>query len=176
MAKDSFFVRVSSRETDYEMMRPFLSYGRNFIQWVVKNMKRLRRNATETELRVGKYLYHSRVIFVPQAPFVFDVDGKPKCYFADFYIPAIRTIVEIDGRRHSEPDCADYDRARDSMFDGIGIRTVRIMAHQVYSGEYKGLVPIPPAEFLRPEKVRVVPPDERMMRKDAELRKMLGCR
>ena len=174
--KDNFLEKVSSEDLDYDMMRHFLKYDRKFILWVVKNMKRLLRAATPTELIVGKYLYHSRVIFVPQAPFVFDLDGEPKCYFADFYIPALNVIVEVDGHSHERPANAEYDSVRDGLFMEAGIGTIRIPSGMVKTKEYKKLIPIPEERFLRPEKVTVIPEDEGMAAKERMLRGALKNR
>ena len=160
MAKLTFFERISSEEQDYEQMKPFLEYGKGLMLWAVKNMKSLRRKATNTENMVGKYMYHRRIIFISQAPFIFDVGlDYPKCYFADFYIPALHTIIEIDGKRHCKPGQVDYDGVRDKLFSSIGINTIRISSSSVLKGEYKKLIPIPDEKDLRPEKVTYISED-----------------
>lgn len=154
-------------------MRPFLQHGRKLILWVVKNMRRLRRNATATELKVGKYMYHQRIIYISQAPFVFGEGESLKCYFADFYIPALRVIVEIDGGLHERPESVLYDQERDRMFAGIGITTVRIKSSSVKRNEYKDLIPVPEEKDLRPEKVTVIPEDPGEFLKEMYLKSVL---
>lgn len=176
MSKDSFFTKTSSEEQDFEHMRPFLDHGRKLILWVVKNMRRLRRNATATELKVGKYMYHRRIVYISQAPFVFGEGESLKCYFADFYIPALRTIVEIDGGLHERPESVLYDRERDRLFAGIGITTVRIKSSSVKRNEYKDRIPVPDEKDLRPERVTVVPEDDRVYRKEMYLKSVLRSR
>lgn len=173
MGKDTFFTKISSEEQDFEHMRPFIQHGRKLILWVVKNMRRLRRNATATELKVGKYMYHQRIIYISQAPFVFGEGESLKCYFADFYIPALRVIVEIDGGLHERPESVLYDQERDSLFAGIGIKTIRIKTSSVKAGEYKKQIPLPEEKDLRPERVTVVPEEPGEFLKERYLKSVL---
>lgn len=155
--KRSFLEKVSSEEQDFEHMKPFLQCGDEYILWVVGMMKKFRKHATRSEATVGKFLYKRRVIFISQAPFIFRIGGRNKLYFADFYIPATNTIIEVDGHSHETPESIEYDKVRDAMFEGIGIRTIRVKSQLVFNGKFVGLIPIPEEKFLRPERVRIIP-------------------
>ena len=46
-------------------------------------------------------------------------------YIVDFYAPAVRLIVEIDGSQHLEPDQARRDEFRTAYFNQLGLRVLR---------------------------------------------------
>ena len=58
-------------------------------------------------------------------------------YIADFYIPAERLAIELDGSQHFEESGTEYDRARDQFFSDKGIRVLRYpnnVVNQNFSG------------------------------------------
>ena len=52
-------------------------------------------------------------------------------YVVDFYAPAARLIVEIDGAYHLEPGQADRDRRRTAYFNQLGLSVLRFNDRQV---------------------------------------------
>jgi len=50
-------------------------------------------------------------------------------FVADFYCPAAKTVIEIDGATHDRRQ--DYDVARDAYMASIGLRVIRIPAADV---------------------------------------------
>jgi len=50
-------------------------------------------------------------------------------YILDFYCPALRLAVEVDGTSHH--DRKEYDRCRDTFIEGQGIRVVRVWNMEV---------------------------------------------
>ena len=54
-------------------------------------------------------------------------------YVLDFYCPAIRLAVEIDGAAHDIPERADHDLRRDAWLAAQGIRVLRVLAADVLS-------------------------------------------
>ena len=50
----------------------------------------------------------------------------------DFYCPAARLAVEIDGRTHWDDDARARDEARDAWLAGQGVAVMRIGAGAVY--------------------------------------------
>lgn len=50
-------------------------------------------------------------------------------YIADFYCPAKKLVVEIDGFTHGTK--YEYDRERDAYMKSLGIRVIRITDHDV---------------------------------------------
>ena len=52
-------------------------------------------------------------------------------YVLDFYCPAARLCVEVDGIAHEMGDNPERDAARDAWLEGAGIRVARIAAGEV---------------------------------------------
>ncbi len=52
-------------------------------------------------------------------------------FVLDFYCPAERLAVEVDGGVHDEPDQAEYDRARTEALSQLGIRVLRVRNEEV---------------------------------------------
>jgi len=46
-------------------------------------------------------------------------------YIVDFYCPAKKLIIEIDGSQHFEKDNREYDKIRSSYFEGLDIKVLR---------------------------------------------------
>ena len=49
-------------------------------------------------------------------------------FIADFYCHQAGLAVEVDGPSHTDPE---YDKARDAVFETLGIRVVRVTNEQV---------------------------------------------
>lgn len=54
-------------------------------------------------------------------------------YVVDFYCPELRLAIEIDGGYHSSPDMKEYDPARQSAVEGLGIKFLRFSNKEVES-------------------------------------------
>lgn len=152
--RENFIIRHSNKEDDMKLLEPFLDESAQLLEWIARQMVRLRKNATKEELLVATYLLENRVYYTAQAPFRLFLEGHGyRCYFADFYIPALKVIIEIDGGQHSQPENLLYDMQRDNAFKKNGIATIRITNRAVLNGQYKRLIPIPDEKFLRPKKI-----------------------
>ncbi len=46
-------------------------------------------------------------------------------FIVDFYCPAARLVVELDGSQHYEEDAAAYDRERTELLEGLGCIVIR---------------------------------------------------
>jgi len=46
-------------------------------------------------------------------------------YIADFYCPAAKLVVEVDGGQHFSDEMIEYDRVRNEYMAGMGIRVLR---------------------------------------------------
>ena len=90
--------------------------------WVEHKMYELRERANKYEKIVYRALKDKGVEFIHQAPFV--LDGK--IYFADFYIPALRTLIEVDGVSHDNVRTQRNDDLRDYAFASYRMQTYRI--------------------------------------------------
>ena len=52
-------------------------------------------------------------------------------YVADFYCPAAKLAIEIDGGVHDAADAQTKDRARDAYMKRIGLTVIQILAADV---------------------------------------------
>jgi len=91
--------------------------------WIEARMYELREKANVYEHKVGELLIQNGIEFIHQAPFVF----RPKTiYFADFYLPKQRIVIEVDGNYHDSRTMRHKDNDRDYNFKSIGIRVIRV--------------------------------------------------
>jgi very-short-patch-repair endonuclease len=129
--------RACNSKVDGEHLDQFKEYSKFTLKWVIRTMKEHRQKATYPERLFAAFLRMHKIKFIPQAPFYIVNDaGKPKIYFADFYLPTENMIVEIDGKDHLEKKHKTSDRKRDAAFLGIGIETCRIpntLAHRTFT-------------------------------------------
>jgi len=56
-------------------------------------------------------------------------------YVLDFYCPAARLAVEVDGFSHDAPERFEHDRRRDAELAEYGVRTLRFLATDVLSDD-----------------------------------------
>lgn len=89
-------------------------------EWVLENYIRMIENPTNAERQFEQILLHNKVKYEKQ---VFFKIGS-SCYFIDFYIPAKKIAIEIDGFVHKSQK--RYDSLRNNRFSKIGIQTVRL--------------------------------------------------
>ncbi len=89
------------------------------------NRKRLRHNATPAEQRLWQRLKGTqlRVKFRRQ----YSVDT----FVIDFYAPAHKLAVEIDGDSHFTPEGLAYDRERTAHLERFGIQVLRFTNSEV---------------------------------------------
>lgn len=92
-----------------------------------RRARALRRNMTEPEVMLWSRLkgrVEGRPIFRPQYAY--------ETVIFDFYCPAAKLVVEIDGRTHWDEEARARDEARDFWLAGRGIAVVRIGAGEIY--------------------------------------------
>jgi very-short-patch-repair endonuclease len=53
-------------------------------------------------------------------------------FIADFFCPAARLVVELDGSQHLDP--ADYDARRTRFLEQRGLRVIRFGSEQIWGG------------------------------------------
>jgi very-short-patch-repair endonuclease len=86
----------------------------------------LRANSTDAEQRLWARLRRKQILgvqFYRQKPIGY--------YIADFYAPAARLIVEVDGSQHADAAQAKHDKRRTVYFKAIGLRVLRFNDRQV---------------------------------------------
>jgi very-short-patch-repair endonuclease len=52
-------------------------------------------------------------------------------YVLDFYCPALKLGVEVDGESHCQPESRGYDSEREALIKSLGITIVRIPAPEI---------------------------------------------
>ncbi|MDA8431295.1 MAG: endonuclease domain-containing protein [Geobacteraceae bacterium] len=93
-----------------------LPYSRNLKQ----PSRDLRKGMTEAEQRLWPYLRGRQILgiqFYRQKPL-----GP---YIVDFYAPAARLVIELDGSQHYEEDHARRDADRDANLSSQGLSVLR---------------------------------------------------
>jgi very-short-patch-repair endonuclease len=86
----------------------------------------LRANLTDAEKRLWARLRRKQILgvqFYRQKPI-----GN---YIADFYAPAARLVVEVDGSQHFEPRQTEHDTRRTAYLKALGLRVLRYTDRQV---------------------------------------------
>jgi len=94
----------------------------------LKNKRRtLRRNQTETEKLMWKYLRSKRLV---DSKFFRQYSVGP--YILDFYCPLKRLAIELDGGQHAETRQQAYDERRTDYLRQKGITVVRFWDNEVF--------------------------------------------
>src|SRR5437667_9894849 len=86
----------------------------------------LRANLTDAEERLWARLRRKQILgvqFYRQKPI-----GN---YIVDFFAPAVRLVVEVDGSHHFTPTEAEHDRQRSEFLGQHGLRVLRFDDKQV---------------------------------------------
>lgn len=85
--------------------------------WLASRAAELRKSATATEKRLDNALRK-------RCPYRVEFQAPLFGYIADFYIPAARLVIEVDGSSHAGRRA--QDAARDSALRAQGIETARV--------------------------------------------------
>ena len=136
----------NSIEKDLEFLSDFREEGLSSAMWAIETMKKLRSNANVYEKKLAEFLFWNNVNYYTQVPFRIVADKKRHVYFADFYIPEIQTIIEVDGESHEGESAKQKDAERDEMFLRIGILTIRVKNKSVIDGKMDE-IPIPRSAY-----------------------------
>jgi len=106
---------------------------------IVERAKVLRKNMTPAEKKLWLgYLRGFRFRVLPQRP----IDN----YIVDFYCPALKLVIEIDGESHRTEEGKRYDEERDAVLSAYGLETLRVSNEAVLNdfdsvcGKIEGLV------------------------------------
>jgi very-short-patch-repair endonuclease len=93
---------------------------------VTEKARELRRKQTDWEgIFWGKV--RNRKIgfkFIRQKPILYDDSGRKRAFYADFYCPEKKLIIELDGKGHDNQ--TEYDTKRDNILHNLGYRVLRI--------------------------------------------------
>src|SRR6266496_6502559 len=94
-----------------------LPYSRNLKE----PARSLRKEMTDAEKRLWSHIRCKQVLgvqFYRQKPI-----GP---YIVDFYAPAAKLVIEVDGCQHLEDDHRKRDIDRDAVLRELGVRVVRV--------------------------------------------------
>ena len=96
-----------------------------------KNLKELardlRKNMTDAERRVWSKIRRKQL-----KEFQFYRQKNIGDYIVDFYCPAAKLIVEIDGGQHYSEENIKKDEARDKFLSDLGFRVLRFSNSDVF--------------------------------------------
>jgi len=90
---------------------------------LVERARELRRNMTPAERQLWEYLKHAPYRFLRQRP----IDH----FIVDFYCPALRLVIEVDGEQHNTEEGKAYDAERDAILQSYGLKVVRFRNEEV---------------------------------------------
>lgn len=93
--------------------------------WIRNRRYELQSEANVYENKLFAFMKENNITCCHQMPFVINKN----IYFADFYLPKFRCIVEVDGVSHRGREGHDGDRDED--FKDAGVRTVRIKNSEI---------------------------------------------
>ena len=52
-------------------------------------------------------------------------------FIVDFYCPARKLVIEIDGAQHNEKDAVEYDAERAAYIEGLGLKVIRFTNNEI---------------------------------------------
>jgi very-short-patch-repair endonuclease len=89
--------------------------------------RRLRAEASDAERRLWSRLRRKQMRMLR-----FRRQHPVGPYIVDFYCPAAKLIVELDGAQHGEDKAAAYDAARTKWLEARGFHVLRIWNHEFF--------------------------------------------
>ena len=90
--------------------------------------RRLRAEASEAERKLWSHLRRKQMALLR-----FRRQHPIGPYIVDFYCPAAKLIIELDGAQHGEDEAIAYDIARTEWLEARGFRVMRIWNHEFFS-------------------------------------------
>lgn len=104
---------------------PAMYYGASKL--IRDRAKELRKNLSPEEKLLWKHLSEKKLgaRFRQQHPI--------HTYTVDFFCPALKLAIEIDGRIHEKFENQNYDKERDSILSDFGIVVLRFTNKEVHS-------------------------------------------
>ena len=102
-------------------------YVRNTSPELVQIAKNLRREATPAERVLWESLRSRRLHGLK-----FRFQHPVETFILDFYCPACKLVVELDGGVHDDPDVAEHDALRSAWIEAHGYRVIRFRNEEVH--------------------------------------------
>ena len=94
--------------------------------------KELRNNTTPAEKKLWRYLSNKQI-----GGYKFRRQYSVGRYILDFYCPALKLGIEVDGPIHNTKDSLEYDQYREKEILTYGIRIIRLTNFQVLESPNK---------------------------------------
>lgn len=97
-----------------------------YKKWLKEPARSLRSNMTRPEQYLWQRIRRKQlrgVQFYRQKPLL--------GFIVDFYCPAARLVIEVDGRQHNEPEHRAKDQARDEALAGLDLLVLRFSNDEV---------------------------------------------
>jgi len=110
---------MSSRKADARRAKSKLGFARQ-----------LRSNPTDAERRLWSLLRNGQL-----AGLKFRRQHPIGPYVADFFCPAVKLVIELDGDQHGRDAAIARDARRDQWLEGCGYRVLRLPNRDVLQGE-----------------------------------------
>jgi len=108
--------------------------GRPPLSHAMSRARYLRKNATLAEQKLWRHLRNREF-----AGYKFRRQHRIGPYVVDFYCPAARLALELDGSGHTFPAGQEHDSAREAFLAESGIRVLRFYNQAVYQ-EFDGVL------------------------------------
>jgi very-short-patch-repair endonuclease len=91
---------------------------------LVKLAQDLRKRMTSHEMKLWHgFLRYRKPPFYRQRP----ID----CYIVDFYQPASKLVIELDGKHHFTEEGIESDKDRDMNLEGYGLNIIRFTNNEI---------------------------------------------
>lgn len=97
----------------------------NNIKILRERRKELRNKSTPEEILLWLKLKNS------QTGFKFRRQHSIGGYIADFYCPAKKLVIELDGPQHFKKENREYDAIRSKFFEGLNIKVLRFTNKEI---------------------------------------------
>lgn len=100
----------------------------NNLKILEERRKKLRKNLTPAEAVLWKHLQHSQL-----EGRKFRRQHSVGYFVLDFYCPAEKLAVELDGAHHFTDEGYEYDKERTAFINAAGIRVIRFENKEVFN-------------------------------------------
>jgi very-short-patch-repair endonuclease len=104
---------------------------------IIELARELRKNSTPAEKLLWAKLRNRQVCekkFLRQHPLIYEEDrGHVHFFIADFYCAEHKLVIELDGKIHEKQKY--YDRERDLIIEGLGLKVVRFENEEIENME-----------------------------------------
>jgi very-short-patch-repair endonuclease len=133
---EDIFEQVDSKESDEDVLNLFSKdelrkeglisngYHLPYNPKLVERARELRKNMTEAEKKIWYgFLKNFKYRVLRQRPI--------HHFIVDFYCPALKLVIEIDGEQHYTEEGKAYDEERRKILERYGLREIRFRNKEV---------------------------------------------